>query len=225
MERSVAQNQGSGGRGEWTREIQQILSGYWLCLQLAHSDRRGPWGKTGDSATRQGGGARRVETMGQKPSGFCSGGQGNDNANVVMNMRKHPCWAHSVGQSHCFINSSLLLWCSTFWSILNSGHQETAMLPLCYAAWDNVLLLPPLLLLPVEGNQVECFCFPIIKIDMPSHLWLFFQIQHLQFSLRILKLIKLKLQACEWAKYVIKDFLALPFVSKIHQSDKIDTFR
>lgn len=54
---------------------------------------------------------------------------------------------------------------------------------------------------------------------------IFFPIQHLQLSLRMLKLVKLKLQSCEWAIYVIKDFLALPFVSKIHQSDKIDTFR
>lgn len=81
---------------------------------------------------------------------------------------------HSVARPHCFINSSLLLWASAFWSILNSSHQETAMLPQCYAAQDNIQLLPLLLLLPEEGKQVECFCFRIIKIDMPSHLWFFF---------------------------------------------------
>lgn len=146
------------------------LSSDWLCLL---SVRTGPWGQNGGSTAGQLGGRRGVGTVASHP--LAQAATGVMNSDVVKKMRKCPCWAQSVGKPHCFINSSLPPRASAFWSILNSGHWETVMLPLCYAARDNILLLPPLLLLLVEGKQVEeCFCFPVIKIDMPSHLWFFF---------------------------------------------------
>lgn len=57
--------------------------------------------------------------------------------------------------AHCLLGSS-----PRSRPALNSGHWATGVLPLCYAARDNVPPQPPLLLLPVEDTQVEMVLFP-----------------------------------------------------------------